>query len=91
MKLDWDEELCEEVRTAITMRINYIETGTTTMSAVDAQAYNATLEPRVRAGSRRGVQQWTPNPNKPVPIKALSSEQKRLIIKLEDLRDSLSK
>ena len=89
MKIDWDAETRGEIVTAINMHINYLETGTVTHSATDAQTYNSSLSPLIRAGTRRGVQLWAPNPNKPIPIKALSSEQRRLIIKLEDARDQL--
>lgn len=89
--INWDDETLEHVAHAITMRINHIETGTSTYSAVDAAAYNTSLPKHVKAGTRRGVQQWALNLAKPIPINALSSDQKRLIIKLEDARDSLSK
>lgn len=61
------------------MRICLIETGVPHMTAVDAQNYNASLR------RPTGLRQDGLLPNKPIVIKALSSEQRRLIIELEDL------
>jgi hypothetical protein len=68
----------DEVLTAIRMRINYIETGTTTMSAVDAHTYNKAIHPRSLIQT------------KSVPIKALTGEQRHLISSLEDAAQKLS-
>ena len=52
----------------------------------ELQAYNDSLEPRVKNGARSGIQQWALNPT---PIKTSSSGQRRLLVELEDAIDEL--
>lgn len=90
--LELDARDAEDVCTAIGMRICQIETGTTTMRAVDAEAFNKTWQPRIPNGTRhRQGQQWVENPEKKVPIKALDRDQRELINRLEDIQAHLRK
>ncbi len=62
------------------IRICIIETGVPHMTASDAQIYNASLRRPTGLPHLDGLVK-----HKAVVIKALSSEQRRLIIELEDL------
>ena len=63
----------EEIRVALWMRKNYIETGTVTMSANDAVRFNKSINPDSFPKT------------KPIEIKPLSTDQMKLIIRLEEL------
>lgn len=86
-----DERDAEDICIAIGMRICVIETGTTDMRAVDAEAFNSTWKPRIPDGTRRMTQQWKDNPKKQIPIRALTREQRDLISRLEDMQTELRK
>lgn len=87
-----DERDAEDICIAIGMRICTIETGTTHMRAIDAQAFNASLPAKLPAGTRHRVgQQWKDNPEKQVQIRALTREQRDLISRLEDMQIELRK
>lgn len=62
----------EHVLTAIGMRINYIETGNTLLSAADAAAYHASAKPVPE-----------PNFNYLARINVLTDDQKKVILELK--------
>jgi hypothetical protein len=68
----------DDVVHAITMRINFIETGTTIYNAHDAKRYNDKLD---MSDSRDRA--------RVIPINPLSREQRDMIARLEDARSSL--
>ncbi len=75
----FNEREAELLVEGLQMRICWIETGTTNMTAVDAYNYNKSI-PKPTSLRQDGLQV-----KKPVEIKALSSEQRRLICELEEL------
>lgn len=87
-----DEQDADDLITAIGMRICQIETGTTTMRAVDAETYNKTWMPRIKNGTRHRIGPvFVPNPESKVEIRALTREQRDLVNRLEDLISELRK
>lgn len=91
-KIEIDERDAEDICTAIGMRICVIETGTTNMRAVDAEAFNSTWKPQVLAGTRHRVGQlYKDNPVPKMIIRALTREQRELINRLEDIQTELRK
>lgn len=87
-----DDKDADDIITALGMRLCQIETGTTTMRAIDAQQYNAAWRAKIPDGVRtRMGQAWCDNPNKKIEIRALTREQRDLINRLEDLITELRK
>ncbi len=78
MSLPFDKDTCEEVITAIRMRMNYIETGSTTLGAVDIE------QQRTRSGSLLGT---AARPQ--FKVKALTREQRDTLNKLDDAAKKL--
>lgn len=65
--------MIEDIIHSLVMRINYIETGTTTHSSLDAAAFNKALNPKSMLDRHRVIS-----------INPLSREQRSLIARLED-------
>lgn len=65
--------MLEDTIHSIIMRINHIETGTTTYSGIDAAAFNKTLDMNNPLDKRRAVK-----------INPLSREQRALLARLDD-------
>lgn len=65
--------MIEDIIHSLVMRINHVETGTTTHSAIDAAAFNKALNPKSMLDRHRVI-----------AINPLSREQRSLIARLED-------
>lgn len=76
---DLSFEEISEVIAAINMRINFIETGTVSNSANDAQAFNRTLDMSKALDRKRAIK-----------INPLSRQQRDVLARLEDARSVLN-
>lgn len=68
-----DKQTLEDIIHSLVMRINHVETGTTTHSATDAAEYNKCLNPNDSIDRRMMIS-----------IRSISREQRDLITRLED-------